>query len=951
MEHRQCKLLMIMLLAVFILSFVSALDVDNVKHYDSITKTATIKNGFGLGSEIARLTLLTPQTVYVQEGKDRLVAMIQINQSYGSSYTNALKQMEFYDYGSMRNQGGREFIYKQRIQTGTHSVNDYKEECGIGKNGTAYCKQVISGTHLEPTYEWTALGKSLGKGNIVIGIFTDVESGEHTEWIPTFYGVRISEWADFVGYVLGERQQLTDTSAGINYNLWRAQTFKIGSTGAAESVYLRGAQVIFASTTGTVNICVGIWNTNATKDPSTEIVRNCTVNQADIGDSDAVNFTFGGGDILTNGETYALVINTSDDGNLRNAYKNTNPYVDGQGYISTGGATPVWYFDGDNGDHWFEIWGEPVVPINTNVTLNSPIDAYGDYDRTVTFNCSATSFGTPVTGTGFLNLSLDIQGNENYTIFNTTAQQNLSLQKTVVQIPYGYYNWTCYGYNSTGNKVWAPANRSLIVSDNVINSETYNTPVYELSPEEIKINISYSSGTYSVISGRLWYNGTFYSGTKLGTGDTVEFTKNLTMPTTLAEINNTFNWEIGLTNVSGTFYRNSTLHNQTVQPINMSICNAVLKVPFINFTFKDETLDKYINSSIEAVFSYSPQGGTTFKSYSYSNTSLTESSYSFCFDPAYENYDVAATIEYYADGYVTKYYNFGSTTFSNSTTKYILYLLNATDSTSFIIHVRDSSYVDVQDAVVHIQQYDTGTASWITTEIVTTNFDGETIGHFITEDVDYKFLVYVGSTLALNTTSTKVICAASPCTITLTLPAVIPSGFVPYTDPDLTVGLDYNYTTNIFTYTYTDTNTDFVQGRLEVRRVNAGLSDVVVCNDTSGNSNAVITCDITSYVNGTYMAKGYISRTGDLNNLVITKIISKAMLSAIEIIGSDGVLWSIFLLITIVMLGVYRPALGIVFAVAGTVMLSILGLVQIGIISLVSIIGIAIILLWGIRRE
>jgi len=65
----------------------------------------------------------------------------------------------------------------------------------------------------------------------------------------------------------------------------------------------------------------------------------------------------------------------------------------------------------------------------------------------------------------------------------------------------------------------------------------------------------------------------------------------------------------------------------------------------------------------------------------------------------------------------------------------------------------------------------------------------------------------------------------------------------------------------------------------------------------------------------------------------------------------DGLLWSIFFLIGIVMLGIYRPSMAIIFAIVGVFLLSLLQLMEISITAIVAIIGIGIVLLVGVKNQ
>ena len=276
-----------------------------------------------------------------------------------------------------------------------------------------------------------------------------------------------------------------------------------------------------------------------------------------------------------------------------------------------------------------------------------------------------------------------------------------------------------------------------------------------------------------------------------------------------------------------------------------------------------------------------------------------------------------------------------------------LYLLNSSDSTSFIIRVRDSAFAIVEGAVVHIQRYYTGTDSWNTTEIVTTNYEGKSIGHFVVEDVNYRFLVYVNGELELTTGSTKIFCEVSPCTITLTLEG--DEEFVEFTNvTDLTYSLVYSTTTEIFTYTYADESTLADGGRfIVIRSAFGNATETTICDTSSSEITAVLTCDISTFSNGTYYAFAYNERT-TATTLVDTLIISKAR-DVIDNLGLDGIVWIAFILIGIIGVGLFKPAIAVVFTIAAVIFASVLGIASIPALSLSAIIIIGLILLWGMK--
>ena len=262
--------------------------------------------------------------------------------------------------------------------------------------------------------------------------------------------------------------------------------------------------------------------------------------------------------------------------------------------------------------------------------------------------------------------------------------------------------------------------------------------------------------------------------------------------------------------------------------------------------------------------------------------------------------------------------------------------------------MRDSSYSSIEGAVVHVQKYSTGTNAWNTTEIITTNYEGKAIGHFVVEDADYRFLVYVNDVLRLTTGTTKIFCEVSPCTITLTLTEE--EGFVTFENlTDFDYSFAYSTTTETFTYSYDDTDALADGGRLIVIRASYGnTTEQTICDTSSTNIAGVLTCDISGQSNGTYYAFAYNERT-TATTLIGTLIIEKSR-DIINNIGVDGIIWTVFLIIGIVMVGLYKPAIAVVFTVASIIFVSVLGFASIPFVSVAAIIIIGVILLWGMKQ-
>ena len=179
--------------------FLSAVPTTNVKEYDSVNKVITIKDSSGV--VISDITLNTPLNYIVPRGYQKVAEFTIDNKLSSQTISSVLENLEFYDVDNGMQKFVRVFDYKYEKNLGFETVNDYGTVCveETSANGTVsnVCNQVITGTHQEEIFGWTNLN-SLGEiptGKIKIGVFTNVEKGDVVEWVPTFLGVEVSEWA------------------------------------------------------------------------------------------------------------------------------------------------------------------------------------------------------------------------------------------------------------------------------------------------------------------------------------------------------------------------------------------------------------------------------------------------------------------------------------------------------------------------------------------------------------------------------------------------------------------------------------------------------------------------------------------------------------------------------------------------------------------------------------
>lgn len=199
------KLFIFLLALMFILPFVSSelLTFDNVKTYDSVAREVTIKNTFGLGGDIGKARLNTPLNYHVAPGYQKVAEFDIV--SY-NDYSNFLKSIDFYDKNKVdweNNKIERTFDLKYKTYEEV-LIDDYETKCSnvISEksfNKTQICEQIKVGSHYEEREVWKELSsKDLEQNKyLTIGIFTDVQVGDKVEWIPTMFGARIIEFAEW----------------------------------------------------------------------------------------------------------------------------------------------------------------------------------------------------------------------------------------------------------------------------------------------------------------------------------------------------------------------------------------------------------------------------------------------------------------------------------------------------------------------------------------------------------------------------------------------------------------------------------------------------------------------------------------------------------------------------------------------------------------------------------
>ena len=482
----------IIFLMFLLMPIISALEFDNVKSYNPVTKTVTITNAFGFGEVIGQAKLNTPLDFHVPQGYQKVAEFEIINYD---DYKDALKDLQLYDKKNKTLKTIiRDYDYKYLTYENV-SVDDYGEVCGkLLVNGSVVCSYEIIGNHLEEREKWIKLTPSDLKKNgvLTIGIFTEVLKDDVVEWIPSIFGVDVEEWATWtedlnVGivryYNFDSGEDLEEKVYGI-YNLTNVG----GSTGETgilgESVYVAGGSeylrnlpvglpaganqrtlnfwfyttisvpaydelIGYGENTGTQMFRIRANGANqisfegigADYDNIYAYPNNqwtmITLTYNGTGVTFYVDGSFVGGKALglntNHGDEYFTVGARSSNGKAIDAY--TQGKFDEVGIwnrtLTTSEISDLW--NGGSGITYTSTFSS-----SPTISLNFPDNNYYSNNLSITFNCSATD------NVAVNNLTLVVGGVDNEIV---TGSGNLSLQKTIAFSDDSNGNWTCYAYD------------------------------------------------------------------------------------------------------------------------------------------------------------------------------------------------------------------------------------------------------------------------------------------------------------------------------------------------------------------------------------------------------------------------------------------------------------------------------------------------------------------------
>ena len=583
-------------------------------------------------------------------------------------------------------------------------------------------------------------------------------------------------------------------------------------------------------------------------------------------------------------------------------------------------------------------------PMNPRVVLQEPEDNSAIANTGVNF----TTIYTVNTGYNLTNATYFIW-NSTFDLINETTLlldgNDTNTTEFFGPFDIGIFQWNvqaCADNVTDFTCMSALANYTFSSAFSIIN-ESFNNASFETDTERFEINISTLPDILN-INAFLIYDGTAYFA-DTSCEDSGNCTIQRKIDITLAkgdesEIKN-FSWNISVFDGIAVLNTMTPLQTQNVSRVHLEECDGTFTVQSLNFTAYDERNTTRINPySFEGTFKYWLGGGSVKQNTSIDQTSTIE--VPLCIDPPDRSFFVDSDITYTqppTTTYVETDYHQQSDTITNSSRDIFLYLLDEEFTTTFILQVQDINIQPVIDALIQIERYYPAENAFRVVQIAKTDGNGESVGFYETEIVDYKHTIIKNNTVLLATEQGKIVGKVIPFTLIFTIGE---DSSVPYSvfesDPLLLTNLTYDTTTRIVKFTWIDLSGQATSGRLLVEQPLFGRTGTtVICDEFFNFATGTITCNVTGF-SGTILAKGYVTKS----TTVLTNLVNLAIGTAQEVFDKNGLIMGWFIILTASMVFLWNPTVGIVAVNASIWFVNLIGLATFNPIFIFGIMGVSI---------
>lgn len=516
------------------------------------------------------------------------------------------------------------------------------------------------------------------------------------------------------------------------------------------------------------------------------------------------------------------------------------------------------------------------------------------------------------TGVGACYYKYPTENSTNVTIplVNCTANQSQNFNYQTLK-----NNLTMFANDTGGNMGSDLTNWGYYVIET---GQNFSSGTVEGSTESYNASIVLNS-SLTISNATFVYDSVPYSASSSSSGSNYVIYKNaFVVPDVAVFTNKSFYFSLLLSNGAVV---NLTTKGQLVSTLGIDNCTTFTRVLY-NFTLLDEDAQTLLsNTTIKTNLNFynSDRSSLIFNfSSSFTNNPLT-----ICLNQtltAVSQYSLDTVVEYTSTDHETEYYNIRNFELTNSTpTQSIrLYDLLTANSQVFKIIYKDSSFLPVANALIEINRTYVNEGVSKIVELPITDEKGETVGHFVLDDVLYSLRVIKDGVVLETLTNVLAVCqnpSISTCTIEFNS---FRSGVdVPnfHQEGDFNFTLDFNSTSRDIISQFIIPSGDIANVTIEITKEDA--LGTTVCTDDLSSSSGTLNCNVgNNFGNSTVLAKLY--KNGELAAQGQVKLDQDAS----EIFAGIQILLGIFLLLTLIGAGIVdSPIISIVMFMIGVIIL------------------------------
>jgi len=512
------------------------------------------------------------------------------------------------------------------------------------------------------------------------------------------------------------------------------------------------------------------------------------------------------------------------------------------------------------------------IPLNYSVTATNLDKCWYNLDS-----------GSNISLAGCLNITFNVTENKNYAL-------------------------TLWANNTWGGLISKGVNFTVINKTIALN---YNINAIESDDQTFSIVLEGDNQTNNNIVATLTYNNSQSSSSLSKSGKNWTLTNTIALPFIGQNYTNkSFYWTFNITYGSNNILANSSAYNQTLYQMLLTNCTyPPTNTTAINFSFVDKITKLPITADFSGLFT-TWKNSTRTKTFNFSEEDV--NSTDICIYPSWATYTGNIQAEIENVNFAPREYYAANVTISNVTNNITIYFLEAGEATKFLITILDG--VDkLEKVIVKINIFDIDTGSYILVETRESDESGIIIA-YLELDEEYLFIVEENATVLGSRTLTAR-CLQAPCLLDVNIAESITDVWQPYYETfagDMWYTLKFNTTTKIVTYIYTDLLGVAQNATLQVDLIRYNESYYTVCNVNTTGISGGLTCNLTGY-DGDFKATAYAGRSPD-------KIVDYIFISIQEFFkafANEGLLFTFMIIVTIGLVGIWNPSVGITMVVAG----------------------------------